>query len=212
LPPIDLVVLSHMHEDHFDKLVQEKLDKNIPIVTTKEAAAKLKGIGFQRTYGLATWDRIDVEKGESRLRITAAPGRHGKAGMQALLPSVMGSVLDFGPNPAAPSYRMYISGDTLVYDDLKTIPQRFPGVDLALLHLGGTRILGVFKVTMDGKDGVQLMQIIQPKKAIPIHYDDYDVFKSPLSDFARQVKAAGLEQQVVYLAHGETYTFTPSQR
>jgi L-ascorbate metabolism protein UlaG (beta-lactamase superfamily) len=106
---------------------------------------------------------------------------------------------------------MYISGDTLVYDDLKTIPQRFPGVDLALLHLGGTRILGVFKVTMDGKDGVQLMQIIQPKKAIPIHYDDYDVFKSPLSDFAREVKAAGLDQQVVYLAHGETYTFTPSQ-
>jgi len=212
LPPIDIVVLSHMHEDHFDRLVQEKLDKNIPIVTTKEAAAKLKGIGFRRAFGLATWDRIDVEKGESRLRITAAPGRHGKAGMKALLPAVMGSVLDFGPNPAAPGYRMYISGDTLIYDDLKTIPQRFPGVDLALLHLGGTRILGVFKVTMDGKDGVQLMQIIQPKKAIPIHYDDYDVFKSPLSDFAREVKAAGLDRQVIYLAHGETYTFTPSQR
>jgi L-ascorbate metabolism protein UlaG (beta-lactamase superfamily) len=212
LPPIDLVVLSHLHEDHFDKLVQEKLDKNIPIITTRSAAKKLKDIGFQRTFGLSTWDRIDVEKGESRLRITAAPGRHGKAGMQALLPSVMGSVLDFGPNTAAPSYRMYVSGDTLIYDDLKSIPQRFPGVDLALLHLGGTRILGVFKVTMDGRDGVKLMQIIQPKKAIPIHYDDYDVFKSPLSDFAQEVKAAGLDRQVVYLAHGETYTFAPGER
>ena len=212
LPPIDLVVLSHLHEDHFDKLVQEKLDKTIPIITTKSAANKLKDMGFQRTYGLSTWDRIDIEKGEARLRITAAPGRHGKAGMQALLPSVIGSVLDFGPNTAAPSYRMYISGDTLIYDDLKAIPQRFPGVDLALLHLGGTRILGVFKVTMDGKDGVTLMQIVQPKKAIPIHYDDYDVFKSPLSDFAQEVKAAGLDQQVVYLAHGETYTFGPNER
>ncbi|PQO97182.1 MBL fold metallo-hydrolase [Massilia phosphatilytica] len=212
LPPIDLVVLSHLHEDHFDKLVQEKLDKNIPIITTKSAARKLKDMGFQRTFGLSTWDRIDIEKGEARLRITAAPGRHGKAGMQALLPPVMGSVLDFGPNTAAPSYRMYVSGDTLIYDDLKSIPQRFPGVDLALLHLGGTRILGVFKVTMDGKDGVTLMQIIQPKKAIPIHYNDYDVFKSPLSDFAQEVKAAGLDQQVVYLAHGETYTFAPGER
>jgi L-ascorbate metabolism protein UlaG (beta-lactamase superfamily) len=211
LPPIDLVVLSHLHEDHFDKLVQEKLDKNIPIITTKSAAHKLKGMGFQRTFGLSTWDRIDIEKGEARLRITAAPGRHGKAGMQALLPSVMGSVLDFGPNTAAPSYRMYVSGDTLIYDDLKGIPQRFPGVDLALMHLGGTRILGVFKVTMDGKDGVTLMQIVQPKKAIPIHYGDYDVFKSPLSDFAQEVKAAGLGQQVVYLAHGETYTFAPGE-
>lgn len=212
LPPIDLVVLSHMHEDHFDKLVQEKLAKDTPIVTTKEAAASLGKLGFNRTVGLGKWDALEVEKGESRLRITAAPGRHGKAGMQALLPSVMGSVLDFGPGKGAPTYRMYISGDTLVYDDLQAIPQRFPGIDLALLHLGGTRILGVFKVTMDGKDGVQLLQIIRPQHAIPIHYNDYDVFKSPLADFAREVKAAGLEEQVSYLAHGETYTFTPRKR
>jgi len=212
LPPIDFVLLSHMHEDHFDKLVQEKLAKDTPIVTTKEAAAALEKLGFKRTIGLGKWDQLEVEKGGSRLRLTAVPGRHGKAGMQVLLPSVMGSVLDFGPNPGTPSYRMYISGDTLVYDDLKNIPQRFPGIDLALLHLGGTRILGVFKVTMDGKDGVDLMQIIRPQRVIPIHYDDYDVFKSPLADFAREVKAAGLDQQVTYLAHGETYTFTPRKR
>ena len=212
LPPIDLVILSHRHEDHFDKLVQQKLDKNVPIVTTKEASEQLKGIGFTRAYGLSTWDAVEVEKGEARLRITAAPGRHGKAGMQALLPSVMGSVLDFGPNPSTPGYRLYVSGDTLIVDDLKDIPQRFPGIDLALLHLGGTRSLGLFKVTMDGKDGVRLMQIVQPKRAIPIHYDDYDVFKSPLADFAREVKAAGLEEKVTYLAHGETYTFAPDKR
>jgi len=212
LPPIDLVVLSHMHEDHFDKLVQQKLDKNTPIATTKSAAQALRRLGFVRAVGLDPWDRLEVEKGASRLRITAVPGRHGKLGMQALLPSVMGSVFDFGPDTAAPSYRIYISGDTLVYDDLKAIPQRFPGIDLALLHLGGTRILGVFKVTMDAQGGVQLLQIVQPKHAIPIHYDDYDVFKSPLADFAREVKAAGLAGQVSYLAHGETYTFVPRGR
>jgi L-ascorbate metabolism protein UlaG (beta-lactamase superfamily) len=212
LPPIDLVVLSHLHEDHFDKLVQEKLDKNTPIVTTRESSEALKKLGFTRTYGLSKWDRLAVEKGGARLRITAAPGRHGKAGMQALLPTVMGSVLDFGSDPSAPDYRMYISGDTLVYDDLQNIPQRFPGIDLALLHLGGTRILGVFKVTMDGKDGVQLMQIVQPKHAIPIHYNDYDVFKSPLADFANEVKAAGLDKKVSYLAHGQIYTFVPVKR
>jgi L-ascorbate metabolism protein UlaG (beta-lactamase superfamily) len=210
LPPIDLVVLSHMHEDHFDKLVQEKLAHAIPIVTTREAAENLKKIGFTRTFGLHHWDNVEVRKGDARLRITSVPGRHGKAGMQALLPTVMGSVLDFGPQVDSPSYRMYISGDTLIYDDIRTIPKRFPGIDLALLHLGGTRILGVFKVTMDGEDGVQIMQIIQPDKAIPIHYNDYDVFKSPLADFARAVKAAGLEQKVVYLKHGDIYDFTPA--
>jgi len=212
LPPIDLVILSHMHDDHFDKLVQERLNRNIPIVSTREASEKLKRLGFQQRFALSEWDKLEVTKGDTRLRITSVPGRHGAAGVSVLLPKVMGSVLDFGANADTPDYRMYISGDTLVYDDIRSIPQRFPGIDLALLHLGGTRILGVFKVTMDGKDGVQMMQIVKPKKTIPIHYNDYDVFKSPLADFAREVKAAGLEDSVVYLAHGDTYTFTPRKR
>jgi hypothetical protein len=56
---------------------------------------------------------------------------------------------------------MYISGDTLVYRDIEQIPRRFPGVDLALLHLGGTRIFGVLKVTMDGDDRVRMLQRIE---------------------------------------------------
>ena len=212
LPPIDLVVLSHFHDDHFDKLVQEKLNRATPIVSTKEAGERLKRLGFTRTFGLSTWDRLEVSKGGARMRVTATPGRHGPAGVAVLLPKTMGSVLDFGANPDVPDYRMYISGDTLVYDDIHAIPQRFPNIDLALLHLGGTRILGVLKVTMDGKDGVRMMQVIRPKKTVPIHYNDYDVFKSPLEDFAREVKAAGLERDVVYLAHGETYAFRRVQR
>lgn len=209
LPQIDLVVLSHFHDDHFDKLVQQRLNRATPIVTTKEAGERLKRMGFTRVFGLSNWERLEVAKGDARLRVTAAPGRHGPAGVAVLLPTVMGAVLEFGPDPDAPSYRMYISGDTLVIDEIQDIAQRYPRIDLALLHLGGTRILGVVKVTMDGKDGVRMMQIVQPKKAIPIHYNDYDVFKSPLEAFAREVQAAGLEQKVVYLAHGETYTFAP---
>ena len=212
LPPIDLVVLSHFHGDHFDQLVQKRLDRAVPIVSTRQAADSLRKLGFKRVTGLSPWDRLEVSKGQSRMRVTATPGRHGPAGVAALLPKVMGSVLDFGPDAARPDYRMYISGDTLVIDDIKQVPQRFPGIDLALLHLGGTRILGVVKVTMDGKDGVRMMQVVRPRKTIPIHYNDYDVFKSPLEDFAREVKAAGLEPDVVYLAHGETYTFKPTGR
>jgi L-ascorbate metabolism protein UlaG (beta-lactamase superfamily) len=51
------------------------------------------------------------------------------------------------------------------------------------------------------------MLIVDPALAIPIHYNDYDVFTSPLSDFQEEVRAAGLEDRVHYLSHGETYTF-----
>jgi L-ascorbate metabolism protein UlaG (beta-lactamase superfamily) len=61
--------------------------------------------------------------------------------------------------------------------------------------------------TMDGEQGVEMMEVVQPKLSIPIHYDDYDVFKSPLSDFQRDVREAGLEGRVHYLSRGETYNF-----
>jgi L-ascorbate metabolism protein UlaG (beta-lactamase superfamily) len=211
LPPIDLVVLSHMHGDHFDQLVQQKLDRNIPIVTTPEAAAKLEQMGFKARYALARWDSLNVRKGDAALRITAMPGRHGPPMIAALLPEVMGSMLEFSPKGETPDYRMYISGDTLVFDDIREIPRRYPAIDLALLHLGGTRILGVVKVTMDGADGVKMLQLIAPRHAIPIHYNDYDRFKSPLSDFEQAVKEAQLERKVTYLKHGDVYRFEPAK-
>jgi len=122
---------------------------------------------------------------------------------------VIGSLLEFSTGGGAPFYRVYVSGDTLVIDDLQEIPRRYPHIDLALLHLGGTRVMGVL-VTMDAEQGVQALTIIAPDLAIPIHYDDYTVFKSPLSDFQVAVELAGLAHKVHYLARGETYAFTAS--
>jgi L-ascorbate metabolism protein UlaG (beta-lactamase superfamily) len=212
LPPVDLVVLSHFHGDHFDQLVQDKLPRNIPIVTTPQSALALENLGFTQRRALRTWDTLTVSKGAATLRISAMPGRHGPPVLAGLLPAVMGSMLEFSRNGGATDYRIYITGDTLVIDDLHEIPKRYPDVDLALLHLGGTRILGVMKVTMDGEDGVRMMQLVAPQHAIPIHYNDYTVFKSPLSDFERAVKAAELQDKVSYLKHGETYRFTPRPR
>jgi L-ascorbate metabolism protein UlaG (beta-lactamase superfamily) len=60
---------------------------------------------------------------------------------------------------------------------------------------------------MDAEQGVGAIRIINPREVIPIHYNDYEVFKSPLEDFRRAVEKAGLADRVRYLSHDETYQF-----
>jgi L-ascorbate metabolism protein UlaG (beta-lactamase superfamily) len=210
LPPLDLVVLSHMHEDHFDRIAEQKLDRTVPVITTRHAAAALKKMGFHSPHALRTWEAISVTKGGVGLRVVSMPGTHGPGVIGKLLPPVMGSLLQFQTSPGRTGLQLYITGDTLIHDQLREVPRVYPHIDLALLHLGGTRALGIM-VTMDGRQGVEAIRILQPDTAIPIHFNDYTVMKSPLSDFQREVRAAGLEDRVRYLDRGETYEFEVPQ-
>jgi L-ascorbate metabolism protein UlaG (beta-lactamase superfamily) len=63
---------------------------------------------------------------------------------------------------------------------------------------------------MTGEQGVQAVEITKPRTAIPIHYNDFSVFLSGLDDFKKAAQASTADTKFVYLAHGETYTFTPN--
>lgn len=206
LPDLDFCILSHLHGDHFDRIAEKKLNKNLPIVSTNHAAVSLKRKGFNSTIGLDTWETYIFQKGKAKVRITSMPGRHAPTPLHLALPPVMGSMIEFQHDNSKIPFRMYISGDTLVFNDLKEIPKKYPNIDLGLIHLGGTRIFGVM-LTMDAAQGVEAIKIIKPKLVIPIHYNDYTVFKSPLKDFKKAVAEAGLQKQVIYLSHGATYDF-----
>jgi L-ascorbate metabolism protein UlaG (beta-lactamase superfamily) len=207
LPDVDLIVLSHHHGDHFDEIAARGLDPEVPIVTTPHAARKLHRRGFRRTHPLRTWERQDVARGPHRVRITAMPGKHGPAPINAALPPVMGSMIEVLDPTGAATFRLYLSGDTLVHDKLRRIRERHPHIDLAVLHLGGTRVFGVL-LTMDARQGVEALRLLAPAQAVPVHYDDYTVFKSPLEDFQRAVAEADLATRMWYLGRGERMRFT----
>jgi L-ascorbate metabolism protein UlaG (beta-lactamase superfamily) len=204
LPRIDAVLLSHLHGDHFDRVARRGLPHRLPIVTTTQAERRLRRWGFRAANGLETWQSREWTQGRQRLRITAVPGRHGPGVLDRLLPDVMGSVVDLEEDGVR-RLRLYVTGDTLYRPMLAEIPRRFPDIDAMLIHLGGTRVLGVL-LTMDGQQGAQLADVVRPGITVPIHYDDYTVFTSPLRDFLQAVRPLPAGATVRPVDRGDTLT------
>jgi L-ascorbate metabolism protein UlaG (beta-lactamase superfamily) len=209
LPGLDFVVLSHHHGDHFDRIAAKGLDHDLPVITEPHAARKLRSQGFRRPVALRTWQAQAITRGDCAVTVTSVPAKHAPRPLGFAIPPVMGSVLDFS-RAGARTLRLYITGDTLLHGGLAAMAHRFPDIDLCLIHLGGTRIAGVL-LTMDAAQGVAALRMIAPREAIPVHYDDYSVFKSPLPDFARATESAGLPTRVRYLDRGESYSFGLAQ-
>jgi L-ascorbate metabolism protein UlaG (beta-lactamase superfamily) len=202
LPPLDAVVLSHLHGDHFDRVARAGLARDQPIVTTTKAAPRLTRWGFE-TRGLDTWESETLRRDGETLTIEALPAVHARGIMGALLPPVMGSLLTHRVDGDV-RRRVYLSGDTLTGSHIDEISARHPDLDVAVVHLGGTRVL-LHTVTMDATQGVDFLRRVRPREAVPVHHDDYGVFRSPVGDFLGLAAAtAGLTTAIRPVARGET--------
>ncbi|KAF4949993.1 hypothetical protein FSARC_13327 [Fusarium sarcochroum] len=233
LPSLDVILLSHYHEDHFDRLVEDSLNRDFLIVSTPHAHKCLtsKDDPFRNVKALDFFDHLELQSEDAEeshrpvVKVTGMPGKHVPPGPLAVVNDLLGAVpptngwmLELGyhndgEDKIQTGYRIYISGDTLLVDELKDIPKWLQDehIDLMLIHLGGTTIPGpsapLLMVTMDAKQGIEMIKMMDPDVTIPIHYDDYDVFLSPRSDFEKAVREAGMEDRVVLLDRGDRYQF-----
>jgi L-ascorbate metabolism protein UlaG (beta-lactamase superfamily) len=208
LPTLDAIVLSHLHGDHFDRVARAELDRVLPVLTTREAARTLSSWGFEAARPMAPWESVVLENDRASLSLTSVPGQHAPGPLRALLPPVMGSVLELDDGGSAP-FRLYISGDTLYRPWLREVVARTGPLDAAVTHLGGTRVLGVL-VTMDGRQGVDFVRLLKPSVTVPVHYDDYTVFRSPLQDFLDECRSRGVPSEVRPVTRGATVSLIPS--
>jgi L-ascorbate metabolism protein UlaG (beta-lactamase superfamily) len=212
LPSLNAIVLSHMHGDHWDRVAQKGLDHSLPVITTPHAAKRLRHRGFGNALGLSTWQAHTISTDNVSLTLTSLPGRHAPLPVNRLLPPVMGTLLDFESADGSTRRRLYISGDTLLVEELKEIPVRFKAVDAGVLHLGGTRLPAGRRlpfgltVTMDGRQGADMVDMLNLPKVIPVHFDDYTVFASPLADFTSEMKQRGMADRIIELGRGDSVT------
>jgi len=73
---------------------------------------------------------------------------------------------------------LWISGDTVMYDGVREVPRRLR-VGTALLHLGGVQfpVTGPLHYTLTAAGAVELIGLLKPHVAIPIHYEGWKHFR-----------------------------------
>src|ERR671939_187695 len=151
------------------------------------------------------WDRIatrTLDRGTPVITTQAAARALGRRGFREtvamLLPPVMGSVLELVRDGEV-SWRGYISGDTVFRPELGEVLERCGPLDVVIAHLGGTRALG-FTVTMDGRQGADLVELLKPPVTVPVHY----------GDFVREVAARRAPGEIRAVTRGETISLRSS--
>src|SRR3954447_24998309 len=169
---IDAVLLSHdHHDDNLDPAGRALLPSAGAVVTTAGGARRLGGAA----RGREPWAAPRLEgPGRSPIEITATPCRHGPPLSHPLVGDVIGFALRWEGQEHGV---FWISGDTVLYDGVREVANRFE-VDSALLHLGGVRfpITGPLRYTMTADDAIELCGLIRPRTIIPIHYEGWQHF------------------------------------
>ena len=184
--PVDAVLLTHDHHaDNLDDAGRAFLAGVPTVVTTVAGAGRLGG----GTIGLADWGSTRLEApGRPPIEVTATPCRHGPPASRPIVGDVVGFALTWaGQTDGA----LWISGDTVLYDGVREVAGRIP-VDVALVHVGGVRfpVTGPVRYTMTFGDAVELCRLVQPRTAIPVHYEGWSHFREGRDAIEREL--AGL--------------------
>jgi L-ascorbate metabolism protein UlaG (beta-lactamase superfamily) len=181
---VDAVLLSHdQHADNLDTAGRAYLAQAPRVLTTVAGAQRLGG----HAEGLLPWSEVTLTKpGHSALRITAAPARHGPAGIEPFAGDVIGFVIE---TPDAPA--IYVTGDTVWFDGVAEVARRYR-IGTVLLFAGAAQTRGPFHLTMDVNDAIETAHAFPDAAIVPVHHDGWAHFTQNQDDLAKSFAALGI--------------------
>jgi L-ascorbate metabolism protein UlaG (beta-lactamase superfamily) len=186
LGPIDAALVSHHHHgDNLDAAGRGLLAWAGPVITTTAGARDLGG----GAVGLVPWATHRLEApGRPAIEVTATPCRHGPPLSRPIVGDVIGFALAWEGQERGV---LWISGDTVLYEGVREVARRL-AVDLAILHLGAVRfaLTGPIRYSMSAHDAVDLVRLLRPRTAVPVHYEGWSHFSEGQDGIAHELAAA----------------------
>ncbi len=167
---VDYIFVSHGHGDHLGDTVEIAKRTGATVISNFEIQNWIVKQGIKNAHPQHIGGGFNYPWG--RVKLTIA--QHGSA-----LPD--GTC---GGNPCGFLFyiqdkKIYHACDTGLFFDMKLIGEE--GIDLAILPIGDN-------FTMGPDDALRAVKLIEPKQAVPVHYDTFDVIKQDPYDWADRVE------------------------
>lgn len=209
LPPIDVVLVSHDHYDHFEPATIRALAQRHPLLCLLplQVGAGLAPLGCAETRFLDWGD--SVERGG--VRFTFLPAQHWSArGLLDRNTALWGSFA-----MASDAAAIYFAGDTGYGPHFRAIGDSAGTFDLALLPIGGYEPRDVNKaVHIDPDEALRALDDLRAAALLPIHWGTFDLGAegpyAPAAILRAGAARASIGADRIWLLRlGETRTLRP---
>ncbi len=194
---VDILMVSHLHSDHFDKSAQLFLEKDLPLLCQEEEENQIKKMGFCNVRPIAN------SYTEGSLQIQRIKGRHGEGEVLRQMGPASGFLFTA---PGEPDF--FWCGDTILFNDLKKwLQEKQP--EIVMTHSAGAVWEGV-KIIMDEVQTVEVCNLLPGSIIIATHMDAVDhatVSRKHLREYADQREIS--REQLLIPEDGEELVFEP---
>ena len=163
LPPIDLVLLTHAHFDHFHRPTLRKLPAPKIGVMPWGMGDLAHNLGFDRIIELETWESFS----HGPWRVTLTPSKHwGARKVRDQHRGYGGFVLEHQGR------RIYHAGDSAYCDSFKHIGEEL-SPEIALLPIGAYYPDSFRNVHMGPDEAIKVFRELNAKWLVPMHYGSF---------------------------------------
>lgn len=195
LGTLDGVLVTHLHNDHWDARAVELLPKGLPLLCQPEDEGRIAAGGFTQLLPIV------AEREWQGIAIRRVPAQHGTGEIGQRMAPVSGFVLR---HPAEPT--LYLAGDTIWYDAVAaTLQQEQPAV--TVVNAGGARFLTGDPIIMDAEDVIALCRAAPGTRVVATHLEALNHCLLSRDELRAALDTAGLAGRVAIPADGEYLDF-----